>query len=103
MLSRSRDHWQRSTRDQQQGECCPENGGQHATDKQHTFGRAVPSIKRQTGGSSHIKAMAAKLARLVYRMLRYGMQYADQGAKTYDEQPRKLQINHIKWKAGPTV
>ena len=27
------------------------------------------------------KAMAAKLARLVYRMLRYGMKYVDQGAK----------------------
>jgi len=26
-------------------------------------------------------AMAAKLARLVYRMLRYGMKYVDQGAK----------------------
>ena len=47
--------------------------------------------------------MAAKLARLVYRMLRYGMQYADQGANTYDEQHRKLQINHLKWKAGPPV
>jgi transposase len=28
-----------------------------------------------------VKAMAAKLARLVYRMLRYGMTYVDQGAK----------------------
>jgi hypothetical protein len=27
-----------------------------------------------------IKAMAAKLARLVYRMLRYGMQFVDKGA-----------------------
>jgi hypothetical protein len=28
--------------------------------------------------------MAAKLARLVYRMLRYGMKYVDQGAKLYE-------------------
>src|SRR5437870_13072424 len=31
-----------------------------------------------------IKAMAAKLACLVYRMLRYGMKYADQGAAVYE-------------------
>ena len=44
--------------------------------------------------------MAAKLARLVYRMLRYGMQYVDQGAKFYEEQQRKLQIKSLKWKAA---
>ena len=47
-----------------------------------------------------IKAMAAKLARLVYRMLRYGMQFVDQGARFYDEQHRKRQIGHLKWKAA---
>jgi hypothetical protein len=44
--------------------------------------------------------MAAKLARLVYRMLRYGMQFVDQGAEFYEAQHRKLQINYLKWKAG---
>ena len=47
-----------------------------------------------------IKAMAAKLARLVYRMLRYGMKFMDRGAQFYEAQHRKLQINHLKWKAA---
>jgi hypothetical protein len=44
--------------------------------------------------------MAAKLARLVYRMLRYGMKYVDQGAQFYEAQHRKLQITQLKWKAA---
>ena len=47
-----------------------------------------------------IKAMAAKLARLVYRMLRFGMQYVDQGAEFYEAQHRKPQISHLKRKAN---
>ena len=47
-----------------------------------------------------IKAMAAKLARLVYRMLRYGMKYVDQGAAFYEAQHRQLQIKQLKWKAA---
>ena len=35
------------------------------------------------GAPVAIKAMAAKLARLVYRMLRYGMKYVDRGAALY--------------------
>src|SRR6266404_2978432 len=46
-----------------------------------------------------IKAMAAKLARLVYRMLRYGMKYVDRGAAFYEAQHRQLQIKHLKSKA----
>jgi hypothetical protein len=44
--------------------------------------------------------MAAKLARLVYRMLRYGMQYADKGALLYQAQHRQLQIKQLKWEAS---
>ena len=47
-----------------------------------------------------IKAMAAKLARLVYRMLRFGMKYVDQGAAFYDAQRRNLQIKHLKSRAA---
>jgi transposase len=47
-----------------------------------------------------IKAMAAKLARLVYRMLRYGMQFVDRGAEFYEAQHRNLQINSLKRKAA---
>jgi hypothetical protein len=44
--------------------------------------------------------MAAKLARLVYRILRHGMKYVDQGATFYEAQHRHLQIKHLKWKAA---
>ena len=44
--------------------------------------------------------MAAKLARLVYRMLRYGMKYVDQGAQFYEIQHRKQQVIHLKRKAA---
>ena len=40
--------------------------------------------------------MAAKLARLVYRMLRYGMKYMDKGAAFYEAQHRYVQINQLK-------
>jgi len=44
------------------------------------FGR----LRTKLGAPIAIKAMAAKLARLVYRMLRYGMKYVDQGAEFYE-------------------
>jgi transposase len=47
-----------------------------------------------------IKAMAAKLARLVYRMLRYGMQFIDRGAIYYEARHRQQQINFLKRKAA---
>jgi hypothetical protein len=36
--------------------------------------------------------MAAKLTRLVYRMLRYEIKYVDKGAVLYHAQPRHLQM-----------
>jgi hypothetical protein len=44
--------------------------------------------------------MAAKLARLVYRMMRYGMKYVDQGARFYEAQHRNLQVKQLKWRAA---
>jgi transposase len=44
--------------------------------------------------------MAAKLARLVYRMLRYGMAFLDRGAEFYESQHRKLQIDYLRRKAA---
>jgi len=44
--------------------------------------------------------MAAKLARLIYRMLRYGMKYVNQGAEFYETQHRKQQLIHHKRKAA---
>ena len=44
--------------------------------------------------------MAAKLARLIYRMLRYGMQFVDQGAEAYEAAHRQREIHYLKQKAA---
>jgi hypothetical protein len=60
--------------------------------------KRLPVLRRGPQAAIAIKAMAAKLARLVYRMLRCGMKYVDQGAAFYEAQHRKLQINYLKSK-----
>ncbi len=64
------------------------------------LGAQFRRFRTKLGSPIAIKAMAAKLARLVYRMLRYGMKYLDQGAQFYDARHRKLQITQLKWKAA---
>ena len=64
------------------------------------LGAQFRRLRTKLGAPIAIKAMAAKLARLVYRILRYGMQYIDKGSEFYEAQHRKLQINRLKWKAS---
>lgn len=64
------------------------------------LGAQFRRLRTKLGSPVAIKAMAAKLARLVYRMLRYGMKYVDQGAKLYEAQHRARQIKHLKWSAA---
>jgi transposase len=64
------------------------------------LGAQFRRLRTRLGAPIAIKAMAAKLARLVYRVLRYGMQFVDKGAEFYEAQHRTLQINYLKWKAA---
>jgi transposase len=64
------------------------------------LGAQFRRFRTRLGPPVATKAMAAKLARLVYRMLRYGMKYTDQGAQLYDAQYRKQQVIHLKRKAA---
>jgi transposase len=64
------------------------------------LGAQFRRLRTKLGAPVAIKAMAAKLARLVYRMLRYGITFLDRGAEFYDAQHRKLQINYLKRKAA---
>jgi transposase len=64
------------------------------------LGAQFRRLRTRLGPPIATKAMAAKLARLVYRMLRYGMQFVDQGAGFYEAQHRKQQVNYLKWKAA---
>jgi len=63
------------------------------------LGAQFRRLRTKLGAPKAIKAMAAKLARLVYRMLRFGMPYIDKGTEIYAAQHRTLQINHLKWRA----
>src|SRR5271157_4695662 len=63
------------------------------------LGAQFRRLRTRLGAPIAIKAMAAKLARLVYRMLRYGMKYVDQGAAVYELRHRELQIKRLKSKA----
>ena len=51
------------------------------------LGAQFRRLRTRLGPPVATKAMAAKLARLIYRMLRYGMKYADQGAECYNLNP----------------
>ena len=64
------------------------------------LGAQFRRLRTRLGAPIAIKAMAAKLARLVYRMLRYGMKYVDQGAAFYELKHRERQVQQLKWKAA---
>src|SRR5215469_10314469 len=59
------------------------------------LGAQFRRLRSRLGAPVSTKAMAAKLARLIYRMLRYGMRYVDQGAEFYEAQYRKQQVSQI--------
>jgi transposase len=64
------------------------------------LGAQFRRLRTRLGPPIAIKAMAAKLARLVYRMLRYGMKYVDRGVELYQAQHRRRQIRHLKSNAA---
>jgi len=67
----------------------------------HSYlGAQFRRLKIRLGAPVAIKAMAAKLARLVYRMLSHGMQFIDRGADFYEAQHHHRQINALKRKAA---
>ena len=64
------------------------------------LGAQFRRLRSKLGAPIAIKAMAAKLARLVYRMLRYGMEFVDKGAEIYEAQHRQRQIHSLNRKAA---
>jgi transposase len=64
------------------------------------LGAQFRRFRSRLGPPVATKAMAAKLARLVYRMLRYGLKYVDQGAELYEAQYRKQQVSYLKRRAA---
>jgi transposase len=64
------------------------------------LGAQFRRLRSRLGPPVATKAMAAKLARLVYNILRHGIKYVDKGAEVYEFQHRQHQINFLKRKAA---
>lgn len=56
------------------------------------LGAQFRRFRARRGPAIAVKAMAAKLARLVYNMLRHGMEYVDRGIEFYEQQQRERRI-----------
>jgi len=67
---------------------------------QSYLGAQYRRLRTKLGAPKAITAMAHRLARLVYRMLKYGQQYVDKGAEHYEQRNRQQQINFLKKKAA---
>lgn len=56
----------------------------------HSYlGAQFRRLRTRLGNPKAITAMAAKQARLVYRMLKYGQEYLDKGTALYEEKYRQ--------------
>jgi transposase len=64
------------------------------------LGAQYRRLRSKLGAPKAITAMAHRLARLVYRMLKYGQQYVDKGAAYYERRNRQQQIEFLRKKAA---
>lgn len=62
---------------------------------QSYLGSQFRRLQSRLGPPKTITAMAAKLARLVYRMLKYGQEYVDKGAAQYEEKYRQQKLKML--------
>ena len=69
--------------------------------RSHSYlGAQYRRLRTRLGAPKAITAMAHKLARLVYRMLKYGQEYVDKGMQYYENQYRGQQIALLHKKAA---
>jgi len=59
------------------------------------LGAQFRRLRSRLGPAKAITAMAAKLSRLVYRMLRFGQEYVDKGTALYEEKYRQQKLKLI--------
>src|SRR5438094_6138887 len=64
------------------------------------LGTQYRRLRTKLGAPKAITAMAHRLARLVYRMLKYGQQYVDKGTECYENRYRQQQIHLLQKKAA---
>ena len=64
------------------------------------LGAQYRRLRTKLGAPKAITAMAHRLARLVYRLLKYGQHYVDKGAEYYEQRHREQQIAFLSKKAA---
>jgi transposase len=64
------------------------------------LGAQYRRLRTKLGAPKAITAMAHRLARLAYRMLKYGQHYVDKGAEYYEHRYRRQQIEFLSKKAA---
>src|SRR5467141_2729622 len=62
------------------------------------LGAQYRRLRTKLGAPKAITAMAHRLARLMYRMLKYGQQYIDKGAEYYEQRNRQQQMEFLRKK-----
>src|SRR5947208_11226602 len=60
------------------------------------LGAQYRRLRTKLGAPKAITAMAHRLARLVYRMLKYGQRYVDKGTEYYEQRYRNQQIQLLR-------
>jgi len=69
--------------------------------KSQTYlGAQYRRLRTKLGAPKAITAMAHRLARLIYRMLKYGQEYVDKGSHYYEQRYRQQQINFLQKRAA---
>ena len=64
------------------------------------LGAYYRKIARRIGGDVAVFATARKLATLIYRLLRWGQQYLDEGAEAFERRYQEMRIATLKAKAA---
>ena len=64
------------------------------------LGAQYRRLRTKLGAPKAVTAMAHRLARLVYRMLKYGQAYVDKGTQYYEERFRQQQIQLLRKRAA---
>lgn len=64
------------------------------------LGAQFRRLRTRLGAPKALTAMAAKLARLIYRMMKYGQEYVDKGTAHYEHKHREQQLKFLAKKAA---
>ena len=79
---------------------CPASGSAVPQPKSVCPGAYFRRLKARLGAPKALTAAAYKLARILYRMLKYGAGYVDQGEAVYEERYRDRLLRNLKRRAA---